>query len=43
VFFADSHVEALPASEATLTSPKLGIGYVGANNAPHYVPDWHSW
>ena len=43
VFFADSHLEVLSKDHATLTSPALNIGYVGANNAPHYVPDWQKW
>jgi prepilin-type N-terminal cleavage/methylation domain-containing protein len=43
VFFADSHAETIRSSEATLTSKALSIGYAGANNAPHYVPDWRDW
>ncbi|HUW33170.1 MAG TPA: H-X9-DG-CTERM domain-containing protein [Planctomycetota bacterium] len=43
VCFADGHVEAVSTSNATILSQESQTGYVGASNAPHYVPDWEQW
>lgn len=43
VFFADSHADTIPKSKGTITTPSANIGYVGRDNAPHYVPDWRKW
>ncbi|MFW6162387.1 MAG: type II secretion system protein [Planctomycetota bacterium] len=43
VAFADTHVDAIPTSRATITSTASDIGYVGDSPAPHYVPDWDEW
>ena len=43
VLFADGHAGGIHESHGTLTSPAAHVGYVGEDNAPHYVPDWRSW
>lgn len=43
VAFADTHVEAIAKTRATITSTASDIGYVGDGMAPHYVPDWDEW
>ncbi len=43
VFFADGHLETISKGQATLTSVSHSIGYVGEDNAPHYVLDWRKW
>jgi prepilin-type N-terminal cleavage/methylation domain-containing protein/prepilin-type processing-associated H-X9-DG protein len=40
---ADGHVEAMEPAGGRLTSPRYRIGSVGADNDPHYVPDWRQW
>jgi prepilin-type N-terminal cleavage/methylation domain-containing protein len=39
----DGHATSHGPSRGRLTSPSLEIGYVGEDNAPHYVPDWREW
>lgn len=39
----DGHAISYAPGRGRLTSPSLAIGYVGENNAPHYVPDWRDW
>jgi len=43
VCFADGHVEPISSSAGTIVSPGSQTGYIGENNAPHYVPDWEEW
>jgi len=43
VFFADSHVERIHRSRAHIVCEPGSIGYVGEDNAPHYVPNRASW
>jgi len=40
---ADGHVEAFHPGDGRITSKKFGIGSVGGENDPHYVPDWREW
>ncbi|MFQ5806523.1 MAG: prepilin-type N-terminal cleavage/methylation domain-containing protein [Phycisphaerae bacterium] len=40
---ADGHVAWLPPNPELITSERFGIGSVGPDNAPHYVPDWRDW
>ena len=42
VVFADGHTDAIHRVKGHLTSKAFPIGYVGADAAPHYVPDWRS-
>lgn len=39
----DGHVECYALEGGKLTSPDFMIGYIGPNNAPHYIPDWRDW
>jgi len=39
----DGHVESFTLEGGRLTSERHGIGYVGRDNFPHYVPDWQKW
>jgi len=43
IFFADSHVDTVHNTRATITSTVSNIGYVGQNPGPHYVPTWQKW
>ncbi|MFP4057121.1 MAG: DUF1559 domain-containing protein [Candidatus Brocadiia bacterium] len=43
ILYADTHAGSVPKEEAHLTSTVANIGYVGEDNAPHYVPDWREW
>jgi len=43
VVLADGHVEPFSPDGGWITSPRFGIGSVGAYNDPHYVPDWREW
>jgi prepilin-type N-terminal cleavage/methylation domain-containing protein/prepilin-type processing-associated H-X9-DG protein len=43
VLLADGHVEALTPGDGEITSRRFGIGSVGSDNDPHYVPDWREW
>jgi prepilin-type N-terminal cleavage/methylation domain-containing protein/prepilin-type processing-associated H-X9-DG protein len=40
---ADGHVAARLPGDGRVTSQELRIGSVGAQNDPHYVPDWREW
>ncbi|HPM23071.1 MAG TPA: prepilin-type N-terminal cleavage/methylation domain-containing protein [Phycisphaerae bacterium] len=40
---ADGHVAAHGPTGGAVVSRRFGIGSVGAENDPHYVPDWQSW
>lgn len=39
----DGHVAGYRAERAWLTSERFGIGAVGLENGPSYVPDWRAW
>lgn len=39
----DGHVAEYPGKPEWLTSRRFGIGAVGRENGPHYVPDWQHW
>lgn len=39
----DGHASRYVAEAASFTSPRFGIGSVGVENGPHYVPDWRDW
>lgn len=43
VALADGHVEAFGLDGGKYTSAECRIGAVGADNDPHYVPDWRDW
>ncbi|MCB9857690.1 MAG: type II secretion system protein [Phycisphaerales bacterium] len=43
IVHVDGHVAAYRAEPAWLTSARFGIGAVGVENGPWYVPDWHDW
>jgi hypothetical protein len=36
-------VERYRPGDGRVTSPQFAIGAVGAENDPHYVPDWREW
>lgn len=39
----DGHVTVYEPGPGGLVCPRFGIGSVGADNDPHYVPDWREW
>ena len=43
VVLADGHADAFDPHGGRLTSPRFQIGSVGAENDPHYVPNWREW
>jgi prepilin-type N-terminal cleavage/methylation domain-containing protein/prepilin-type processing-associated H-X9-DG protein len=43
VLLADGHVEPFGPRDGRITSRRYNIGSVGADNDPHYVPDWQDW
>jgi prepilin-type N-terminal cleavage/methylation domain-containing protein/prepilin-type processing-associated H-X9-DG protein len=43
VAFADTHADTIPRTEAYITWNDGNVGYIGEDNAPHYVPDWQTW
>jgi prepilin-type N-terminal cleavage/methylation domain-containing protein/prepilin-type processing-associated H-X9-DG protein len=43
VVCVDGHVERMDLRGGTLVYPEFGLGSVGPENGPHYVPDWTSW
>jgi hypothetical protein len=40
---ADGSVRGWMGAQAWLTDPGLGIGSVGVEPGPHYIPDWEGW
>jgi prepilin-type N-terminal cleavage/methylation domain-containing protein len=40
---ADGHAASLPPGDGRIESEQFPIGSVGAENDPHYVPDWREW
>ncbi|MEE8169848.1 MAG: type II secretion system protein [Phycisphaerae bacterium] len=43
IVHVDGHADAYPAVESQLRSTRFRVGSVGADNGPHYVPDWREW
>jgi prepilin-type N-terminal cleavage/methylation domain-containing protein/prepilin-type processing-associated H-X9-DG protein len=43
VVLADGHVAVFSPGAGGLVSKEFGIGSVGPQNDPHYVPDWREW
>jgi len=43
VALAEGHVEPYAPGDGRVTSARFAIGAVGAENDPHYVPDWREW
>lgn len=43
IVFADGHGDAVSKTLGVLTSPPAQIGYIGTDNAPHYIPDYQAW
>jgi hypothetical protein len=39
----DGHADRFGPASARLVSTRFQIGSVGADNDPHYVPDWREW
>lgn len=40
---ADGSVRSVAATEGSIVDRRWGIGSVGADNSPSYVPDWREW
>ncbi len=43
IALVDGHAEAFDPGTGRIVSRQFGIGSAGAENSPHYVPDWRDW